>query len=155
MRTFRDNAGREWTLSLNVASVKRIRDLANVDVFSGGLQKFLEDMTGNPVMLVDALYALVLPQTEMRGVSGESFAESIAGDVIEEASSAFLEELVDFFPKARRGILKRILETSREVEAEMNRRLETFVESSGYRKRLEKEIESALPSVSVSPEASE
>lgn len=155
MRTFHDNDGREWIISLNVAAVKRIRDLAKIDVFSGGIQKFLEDVSANPVILVDALYAALLPQAEKRGISGEAFAESIAGDVIEAASDAFLEELVDFFPSARRKILKRILNASREAESEMNRRLAAYVESPGFRESLNAELESVFPSASASPESAE
>ncbi|MGN0872656.1 MAG: hypothetical protein ACI4UV_15830 [Victivallales bacterium] len=152
MRTFKDNEGREWTVSMNVGSVKRIRDMAKVDIFGSGLQSFVETVTENPVMLVDVLYAAIQPQAEKREISGEAFAEAIAGDVIETASSVLLAEIVDFFPKAKRNILKRILETSQEVEAKMNSRLAELVESPEYRKKLEENADSALSSVTGLPE---
>jgi hypothetical protein len=33
MRTFIDNAGRTWTLQINVAAVKRVRGLVNIDLY--------------------------------------------------------------------------------------------------------------------------
>ena len=32
MRTFRDNVGREWFIDINVGAVKRVRDLAKIDL---------------------------------------------------------------------------------------------------------------------------
>ena len=152
MRTFRDNDGREWTVAINVGSMKRIRDMAGVDVFGGGLPAFVEDVTANPVMLADVLYAVIQPQAEKREVTPELFAEAVAGDVIEHAADALLSELVDFFPKARREILKKILETSKEVEAEQFRRLAETVESPEFRKTVEGSMADGSSSASVSPE---
>ena len=33
MRTFTDNAGRTWTVAINVAAVKRVRGLIKVDLY--------------------------------------------------------------------------------------------------------------------------
>jgi hypothetical protein len=35
MRTFNDNAGRTWTIAINVAAIKRVRGLLNVDLYKG------------------------------------------------------------------------------------------------------------------------
>jgi len=37
MRTFSDNAGRTWTVQVNVNAIKRVRDLAKVDLLQGGV----------------------------------------------------------------------------------------------------------------------
>ena len=38
MKTFKDNADRSWTIEVNVATVKRVRDLVGVDL----LEKMVE-----------------------------------------------------------------------------------------------------------------
>ena len=66
MHTFTDNAGRVWTANLNVATLKRVRALAGVDLASAILVErdgrveasLLERLASVPALLVDALYAL-------------------------------------------------------------------------------------------------
>jgi hypothetical protein len=33
VRTFNDNAGRTWTIAINVAAIKRVRGLLNVNLY--------------------------------------------------------------------------------------------------------------------------
>ena len=66
MHTFTDNAGRVWIANLNVATLKRVRALAGVDLASAILVErdgrveasLLERLASDPALLVDALYAL-------------------------------------------------------------------------------------------------
>ena len=115
MRTFQDNAGRTWTVALNVWTVKKVRDLLGVDLLdlcgpstplgasdagkpgSGLLQRFITD----PVLLVDVLYVACKDQADPLGVTDEQFGRAMAGDAIDAATRAFLEELADFTPSPR------------------------------------------------------
>ena len=61
MKTFTDNAGNTWSLSITVDAVKRVRSLLNVnlmDVIEGTL---LEKLSADPVLLCDVLFAVVKP----------------------------------------------------------------------------------------------
>ena len=106
MRNFKDNQGRSWQIALNVYEMKRIRailgiDLVNVITLSkdGAVKVDLVDRIANdPCLLVDILWVLVEAKAKELGVSDVDFGRSLAGAAIEEATKAFLDELVDFVP---------------------------------------------------------
>jgi len=107
MRSFKDNADRTWTITLNVFAVKKVRDLLNVDLLDlGGDQAepgngLLYRLIADPVLLVDVLYVICKDQADGANVSDEQFGRAMAGDVIDAATRAFLEELADFTPSPR------------------------------------------------------
>ena len=110
MRTFKDCEGRTWSVTLNVLQMKRIRanlgvDLVNVIALdSGGKVKvdLVDRIANDPCLLVDILWVCVEEEAKAAGVTDEQFGRSLAGDAIEDATRAFLDELVDFFPGAKR-----------------------------------------------------
>ncbi len=146
MRTFKDNAGRTWTISLTVSAVRRVRDLAKIDLLDLANGRVIERLSADPVTLCDALYAACKPQADAEGITDEQFGEAMAGDAIEHASKALVEELIQFFPNAReRAALSRVVQT---MDAAMDR-ARTLVE-----RRLESgEIERAIEAAMAAPEA--
>ncbi len=157
MRTFKDNAGRTWTVSVDVAAVKRARSLAGVDMLdlTGTMSRIEKD----PVVVCDTLWAIVKPQADHAGIDEESFFSSLAGDCIEAAARALLAELVDFSPNHReRAALRVVLDRT---WAATDKRLD-LMEASLPRlvEQLEREIGTAGPtnsggSSSGWPESSE
>jgi hypothetical protein len=130
MKSFKDNAGRTWVLSIHVAAVKKVRALAGVDLYSlvddrfQGLAKLLND----PVSLVDVIYVLCRDEAEKLGVSDEDFGCAMAGDAIEHAARAFVEELVDFFPDPRvRAGLRKVIDAATAVKDRLMEHLEASV----------------------------
>lgn len=110
MRTFEDNAGREWQLSLNVATARRIRDALSFDLLE--VADSVKRLSTDPILLCDVIYVLCREQADERGVSDEDFGRSMAGDAIAAATDALLEEYVDFCPSPRdRANLRRVRET--------------------------------------------
>ena len=113
MRTFTDNAGRTWTIAVNVDAIKRVRGLLNVDLLEILDGKLIEKLYRDPVLLCDVVYAVCKPEADARNVTDEDFGRAMAGDAIEHATRALLEELVGFSPSPRdRANLRRILETT-------------------------------------------
>src|SRR5690606_34815898 len=111
MSQFTDTANRRWSLSLNVNAIKRVRDLTGVNLLRVlDEPELLSQISADPIQFVDAVCAIVIPQAEELGVTGEQFGEAFDGEVIEAATSAFLEAVVDFFPGARRGTLRKVLD---------------------------------------------
>lgn len=100
MRTFKDNAGREWRLEINVASVKRVKEGADVlltKLFESNCEAYaalFEDVC----KLVEVLWCLCEKQADELGVTPEQFAEGIAGDSLADAADALGRAVVDFFP---------------------------------------------------------
>lgn len=116
MKVFNDTGGREWTVSVTVAAVRRVKDLAGVnllDLSAGGKPEdsLAYRLFADPVLLVDVLWSVIKPQADQHGVTDEQFGEAMAGDCIEEATEALLAELVNFTPNPRdRARLQAVLE---------------------------------------------
>jgi len=146
MKTFTDNKGRTWEIEVTVATVKRVRALCRVDLNSiveldknnKPSAELLERLSSDPVLLVDVLYAVCKSQADKLGVSDVDFGEAMAGDAIEHATTALLEEVIDFFPEAKRLVMRKILSASRKfseaarkkLEAELNGEFESRVVST-------------------------
>ncbi|MGH7143118.1 MAG: hypothetical protein ACREJ2_03170 [Planctomycetota bacterium] len=101
MQTFKDNAGRTWTLSVDIDAVRRVRSLLKVNLVSADLGKTLEELVADPVLLCDVIYCILKAQADQQNVSDVDFGRAMAGDAIEHATSAFLEELALFTPNPR------------------------------------------------------
>ena len=112
MKSFTDNTGRTWTLAVTVGTIKRVRALCDVDlaniitIDSGTTPKvdLLERLGSDPVLLVDVLYAAVKPEADAKGVTDEEFGRAMSGDAIEMATTALLDEVIDFFPETKRKV---------------------------------------------------
>ncbi len=109
MRTFTDALGRSWPLEITVATLKRVRAVAGVDLLEAAGGTLLDRLVADPVLLGDVLYACVKPQADERKITDEDFGRSLAGDAIEHATTALLEEFVAFFPSPRRRVLEKAL----------------------------------------------
>jgi hypothetical protein len=116
MRTFNDNAGRTWTLAVNVDAVRRVRSIVNVDLLEAVEGKLIEKIVGDPILLCDVIYVICKPEADQRSITDEDFGRSMAGDAIDHATTSLLEELVDFFPKSRRALLTKALGKFRQLE---------------------------------------
>jgi hypothetical protein len=148
MRTFKDNQDREWTVEITVAAIKRVRGLAGVDLMEvlEGSNGLIERLVRDPVLLCDVIYAACKPQADERQVSDEAFGASMAGDAIERATAALLEELVDFCPSPRdRANLGRVLKATREVMDKardvVERRIDELIDGGA----LERAVLEAVP----------
>lgn len=116
MKSFNDSTGRAWSVQVNVAAIKRVRDLAGVDLLAVLEGDLLQRLSEDPVLLVDVIYALLRPQANAAGVSDVQFGEAMAGEAIDQATAALLEELVSFFPLARRRILQAAVAKMRSLQ---------------------------------------
>jgi hypothetical protein len=67
-------------------------------------------------LLCDILFALCQPEAQAKNVSDEDFGRALGGDVLDGATTALLEELVDFFPSAKRTVFRKALEKLRTLE---------------------------------------
>lgn len=141
MKTFVDNAGRTWTVTLNVDAIKRVRGLLNVDLLEILEGTLIERLIRDPVLLCDVVYAVCKPEADARNVTDEEFGRAMAGDAIEQATTVLLEELVAFCPSPRdRKNLGRVLTTTRRMMDRARDLIEQRLESG----QIEKAVEQAL-----------
>ncbi|MBA3936833.1 MAG: hypothetical protein H0X38_05175 [Planctomycetes bacterium] len=117
MRSFTDTLGRTWTVTITVATVKRVRALCDVDLLAVAGGDLLERLATDPVLLADVLYAVVEDEAKQRQLSDVDFGRALVGDTIARATSALLETIVDFFPNPKRGVLRTALGKLNDLEA--------------------------------------
>jgi len=144
MRQFTDTKERVWDVELNVRQMKRVRDVLGIDlvnVIQAGKDgavatDTLDRVANDPILLVDILWVLCEGQAKAAGVTDDDFGSSLAGDSISDATRAFLDELVDFFPGARRLFLKKAVDLARKYETENAEMLEKALASPEFEERL-------------------
>lgn len=160
MNKFVDATGREWAVEVNVATIKRVRSLAGVNLLEVVEGELIERLSGDPVLLCDVLCAVCRPQAQREDVSDEAFGEGLAGDAIAEATAALIEGLVAFFPEPRRRLLEKAAAKYRQVQTKALAMVETKLDSPGFEtelmRRLETELarETSNDSSTASPESS-
>jgi len=142
MKTFTDNAGRSWTISLTIDAAKRVKGLLGVNLLEleQGDPPLLTRLGTDVILLCDVIFALVKPQADAASVTDEQFGASLGGEAILAAHTAFYEELVDFFRKLGRGDLARAVDAQRRMIDLAVARIETRIE----RLDLEAAVETAV-----------
>ena len=127
MQRFVDNAGRTWVIQINVAAVKRVRGLLDIDLYNLVVDRFagLKNLIADPVQLIDVVYVLCKAEADAQGISDEQFGAGFSGDTLHAASQAFLAELIDFFPDPRvRAGIRKVIDLSQEVSGHMMAEME-------------------------------
>lgn len=156
MRTFADNAGRTWTVAVNVDSIKRVRGLAGVNLLEVLAGELIDKLISDPVLLCDVVYALCKPEADKKSVSDEDFGRAMAGDAIEHATKALLEDLVDFSPSPRdRRNLGRAIETTWSAMDKARDLIEARLEGGELERVVEEALSTASASSGTAPESSE
>ncbi len=99
MKTFTDNAGRVWTLSLTIDCAKRVRDLLDINLLEpeAGEPPLLTRLGTDEILLCDVLFAMVKPQADSLNITSEQFCQALGATAVLAAQNAFYDELVDFF----------------------------------------------------------
>jgi len=143
VKTFNDLTGRVWTISVNVDALKRVRSLLSVNLMEVIEGKLLEQLISDPVLLCDIIYVLCKPEADAQEVSDEEFGRSMAGDAIELATTALLEELAEFFPLEKRRLLQKALTKLKTLETKALEMANLRLDSP----ELEAEMEAALNAV--------
>lgn len=147
MKTFSDNAGRAWTVTINVECIKRVRTLLHVNLLDAVEGQLIERLVTDPVLLCDCVYAVCKPEADARGITDEDFGRAMAGDVIEHACTALLEELVDFFPQPKRQVLAKALLRLRQLEAKAIDLAQQRLDDPQW----ETQLAQALPEIELPP----
>ena len=155
MKTFKDNADRTWTVTVNVDAIKRVRSLLSIDLMEAVEGKLIERLIGDPVLLCDVIYCVCKEDADAKGITDEEFGRSMAGDAIELATTALLEELVDFFPQGKRQLLRKALAKLETLQETMLALVSERLDSPELDAQLLAELRKLGDSSGVSPASSE
>ena len=113
MKTFKDAAEREWTVSLNLGTAMAVKDKLDIDLLQpeAGDPPLLTRLGTDEMLLGEVLCALMAGQFETHKVTADDVRAGFDGATLLAAQSAFYEELVDFFRSRGRADRARAVET--------------------------------------------
>lgn len=122
MRTFNDALGRDWTLDLNIATARTIRQktrtvesLKHVDFLDYAV---LLTSLGDVFFAADLLFVVCEDQAAERNVSADEFGRALKGKFLFDAIAALTAEYLDFFPDPETTEkMRRLVEKLRETNA--------------------------------------
>lgn len=147
-RTFVDMAERTWTFpALDLAAVKRVKAEVGFDLLDVADGTAVTQLVGNPLLMCDVVYSVLKPEAEKLGVSEADFASAMGGDSLDNATSAFLETFVDFFPNSRREVLRTALARIKEAEARTTTAAMKLLESEQLNQMIDQLINQRLGGV--------
>ena len=163
MHSFVDKNNRAWSVVVNIATVKRVRalcevnllELITVDDDGKANSSVLDKLSEDSCLLVDVIYAVCRPEADVLGVTDKEFGESFDGDCIEKATDALLDEVIDFFPEAKRKVFRKILDATRKFQREAEQKIKTFVESPAFDQLISSRMKKLSDIGSSVPESSE
>jgi len=93
MRQFKDVKGREWSITIDVAAIRRVRTALGIDLMDLAGGDLADKLLNDPVTLADVLAVLC------EGMD----PAALFGQVLDDAATALLRELLDFFPSGPRA----------------------------------------------------
>ena len=156
MKKFTDSVGREWKIEINIASIRRVRDLLGVDLMQSLDGKFLQELSKDIIKMVDIIYVLIKPQADSLKpkLLDTGFGAGLDGDAVDAAVNAFLDELVNFSPKQKRTLLQTVLKKVRNLETTTIKTAQKLVDSVDFDEILSQSMQHGDSSTNtpVSPE---
>ena len=116
MQKFIDRRGRVWIVDIDNTTLRRVKALTDVRLLDAIDGDLITQLSSDPLLLGDVLFAICKPQADQQDVNDEAFAEGLAGDAIDEACKAVVDALVAYFPESRRRLLRKAADKQRMIE---------------------------------------
>lgn len=99
MRSFKDQAGQDWLLSIDCDAIDRVQALTGIDLASPfhGEPPLQQKLALHVPTQVKVLWALCRDQAEKSKIDRDAFTAILKGGTLQRAVPALLQELADFF----------------------------------------------------------
>ncbi len=145
--SFTDTQDREWTLELNAGHVLRLHDTYGIDVGRAADQNdsFLAELVNgdNIITLLPMLAMMTERERADRNVSTDKFYEALGGDVLVDATSAFLQAIVNFTPPHKRAPLQAALTRVRQGTEMASTKVTQIINSPETEERINQIVDKA------------
>ena len=142
MPQFMDCEARTWNLRIDIDAIRRVRSAHSIDLATAlASPEAIERLTNDIVLTVDVIYEICRPVAEKHGVTPESFGQSLAGDALGQAVTAFEEALVEFLPESkRRAAARRIVEAGRALQNQTALRINNAINEGLLEKGIQEQL---------------
>lgn len=108
MRTWKDEKGREWSVSITLPVIEELRAKFAVDVIAWENPPF-DALFRDPMKLYGVLWLLTEKQAAAAGVNAEQFAEGCCGGAFDRGLHALCEASTDFCPERTQSLRRSLL----------------------------------------------
>lgn len=161
MKSFTDKNGESWDLDLNIGAAMRLKSRLDIDIENAvTIDKannpedvsLLERIAQDSILLFNIIFVLCETQVRERNLTPEQFAERFTGDTIEAATDALLDEIVNFSRPAKRKVLIRLRQISKEYSERANQQLDQVLADPKFQNEIEKHLQKSLTSSQESSE---
>ncbi len=138
MEQFKDATGQDWSITINYSVRNVVKAKAGVDFFD------IEQIQTLVILgdlkdcekLAEVLFVLCGEQAEKLGLNPDQFAARFNGDVFEAACAALSREIANFFPKARRELLTKVVKKAASLQNLGMERANQMVDSDQMEKQM-------------------
>ena len=151
MKPFVDNAGHSWSLDITIGAAKRVKALLGVNLLkpTDGDPPLMTRLGTDLLLLVDVIFVIIKPQADAANVTDEQFGAALGGEAVLAASTAFWDELLDFFQRSGRADHAKALSAQRQLIDMAIKRIETRIDKMDLETTLG-EPSTSLPESSAS-----
>lgn len=131
MRTFKDAAGRDWTLALNFGMALKLK-AEGIDLLptKPSQDDFFMQLQTDVFTAFDLLQRLCEEQQKAAGVTPEAFAAAFDADATMRATEALIEEVTDFIQTIRKtDLYRRITTKATEIQTRAKEKAAKLLEN--------------------------
>ena len=115
MKIWKDAEGHAYETRITVAEVRDVKTALGINLMDIATGDLLQKISEDVVLLCDILYIVNRSQAKEYNVDDVQFGRNLYGDALEEATHAFMEELINFFPNPRtRALLTKAMTMGQE-----------------------------------------
>ena len=155
MKSFTDKTGESWDLDLNIGAAMRLKSRLDIDIENAVTfdksnnpedVSLLERIAEDSILLFNVIFILCVKQVQDRKLTQEQFAERFTGDTIEAATDALLDEIVNFSRPAKRIVLQRLRQISKEYSDRAGKQLDQVLADPKFQDEIENHLQKSLTS---------
>jgi hypothetical protein len=115
MKIWKDAKEHEYHTQITVAEVRALKSELGINLMEIATGDLLQKISEDVCLLCDILYVIHRDEAQKYGISDEDFGRNLYGDALEDATKAFVEETVNFFPNAKtRALLNKAMTKGQE-----------------------------------------
>ena len=121
MHPFQDNQQRDWLLAITVGHQIKLKSLHGIDIRHVSIFDKLLD----PEAFANILGCLLGAQLKERELTLEDVLSDLGPDQLDNVIEQLIEEIIDFFPRSQRQVLRTLLAKSQESRTELAKTTQT------------------------------
>ena len=101
MKIWKDAEGHAYETKITVAEIRDVKTELGINLMDIATGDLLQKISEDVILLCDILYVINRSQAKEYGIDDVQFGRNLYGDALEEATHAFMEEMINFFPNQR------------------------------------------------------